>query len=156
MSYVADLGSGNQAPHRSAPTQPRTYIQTRTRESRTDDDDPVPYYQASPYQTQSTSRSRSYSREHDAYYVQGVSTSIDPYYQEPPVQVYYSSVDPPADFKLAPTDPDGFRVLLLNECLQFLAGRERDFAGFRSWASFLEKVVRLHLFISFIPPSALT
>jgi hypothetical protein len=126
-------------------------MQTMTRESRMDEDDYTPSYQANPFYiaTQSSSRSRSYSREHDAY-PQGVST-MDHYYQEGPVQVYYNSADPPADFKLAPTDPDGFRVLLLNECLHFLAGRERDFSGFRSWASFLEKVVRLsfHFFLSY-------
>ncbi|KAK3385827.1 hypothetical protein B0H63DRAFT_394118 [Podospora didyma] len=45
-------------------------------------------------------------------------------------------------FKVAPTDPGGYRVLLVDECLQFLSGRVRDFQGFRSQAFQLEKVNR--------------
>ncbi|KAI0097925.1 hypothetical protein GGR51DRAFT_577712 [Nemania sp. FL0031] len=94
-----------------------------------------------------------------AYYGYGSSqTRITPRYYEPPshtvvdreqpsshyyeVPTYITANNPSTDFKLASTDPGGYRVLLLNECLQFLARRERDFSGFRSWASFLERVNR--------------
>ncbi|KAK0652573.1 hypothetical protein B0T16DRAFT_103189 [Cercophora newfieldiana] len=89
---------------------------------------------------------RSTSHNHHASHYSHYRDDRDPpsqiqrdYYYDTPM---YNPFNPPEDFKLAPTDPDGFRVLLLNECLHFLAGRERDFSGFRSWASFLEKVNR--------------
>lgn len=46
------------------------------------------------------------------------------------------------DFKLASTDLGGYRDLLLNECLGFLARREKDFFSFQDWALGLEREVR--------------
>jgi hypothetical protein len=45
-------------------------------------------------------------------------------------------------FKLAPTDPGGFRDLFLNECLQLLDMREREFGEFRILVRQLEAMVR--------------
>ncbi|RYO78437.1 hypothetical protein DL766_001500 [Monosporascus sp. MC13-8B] len=90
---------------------------------------PTEHSSYDPSSSQIRSRARSYEREEPtAYYYDEILT--------------YVAANPPTDFKLASTDPGGYRVLLLNECLQFLAGRERDFSGFRGWASFLEKVNR--------------
>ncbi|KXX79338.1 hypothetical protein MMYC01_204552 [Madurella mycetomatis] len=102
------------------------FMRSKTRTTSGDEpDEHMPYYSSVSH---SRSRPRSYSRE------------------EPATQYYetltYDPTNPSADFKLAPTDPDGYRVLLLNECLHFLAGRERDFSGFRGWASLLSRVNR--------------
>ncbi|KAK5656101.1 hypothetical protein OQA88_5240 [Cercophora sp. LCS_1] len=136
MSYAgADPGSGNQVPRRSEHTP--IYLHTRKRESPRDDFEYTPYYQQPPAShSRSRSRSGSYERDPSTQF----PTQSDNYYEAP--VVLHNLIDPPEDFKLAPTDSEGFRVLLLNECLHFLAGRERDFSGFRSWASFLEKVNR--------------
>ena len=68
-------------------------------------------------------------------------------YSEVPAYGYFIADDSSSDFKLASTDAGGYRVLLLNECLQFLAGRKSDFSGFRDVAIFLKQAVR--------PPSML-
>lgn len=94
------------------------------------------------YPSPSHVRDRSYSHDRDA---------VVGYYDETP---YIASV--PVDFKLASTDPGGYRVLLLNECLRLLAGRKRDISGFRGWASFLEKVVCWNLASAFVPPEHLS
>jgi hypothetical protein len=84
-------------------------------------------------------RSRSYVPEEDpeAHY----------YYESPTFGLTTSATH----FQLDPTDPGGYRVLLLNECIDFLSGRQRDFSGFREWASSLEQVVRFPL----LPPTSL-
>jgi len=96
---------------------PAYYLERRT--------EPSSYY-ASP--SHARSRARSYEREEPSTY-----------YDDGPT---YGPPNPRTDFQLASTDPGGYRILFINECLQFLAGRERDFSDFRSWASFLERRVR--------------
>ncbi|KAF3762955.1 putative Mg2+ transporter [Cryphonectria parasitica EP155] len=92
------------------------------------------YREALPDRSQYGPSSRERTRSHS---YEGDEPTM--YYSVPP---YVAANDPSTGFNLASTDPGGYRVLLLNECLQFLAGRDRDFAGFRGWASFLEKVNR--------------
>ena len=65
------------------------------------------------------------------------------YYDDTPD--YFAAADPMIGFKLEPTDPGGYRVLLLNECLGLLGGRREDFSGFKGWAANLERVVGISL-----------
>ncbi|KAK1758176.1 hypothetical protein QBC47DRAFT_410891 [Echria macrotheca] len=141
MSLVqgADPGSVNQTSARLFADRRPWYIQTIPRDVGTRDtrDDPADDYDPN-YLYPSISHPRATSRSYrDDPPTRVITTHRTRHYSQSPE---YDSVNP--DFKLQPTDPDGFRALLLNECLSFLAGRERDFAGFRSWASFLEKVNR--------------
>ncbi|KAK3307749.1 uncharacterized protein B0T15DRAFT_522460 [Chaetomium strumarium] len=67
--------------------------------------------------------------------------------EDPEVHYYYETptfglTDSATHFQLDPTDPGGYRILLLTECIDFLSGRERDFSDFRDWALSLEQVNR--------------
>ncbi|KAI1370582.1 hypothetical protein F4677DRAFT_457763 [Hypoxylon crocopeplum] len=107
----------------------RYYARESTRARMPSDYREGPIQYSSYLPPQPRSRTRSYAREEPApyYYEEGLS---------------YVAANPPPSFELASTDPGGYRVLLQNECLQFLAGRERDFSGFRGWAASLRDANR--------------
>ncbi|EFX03055.1 Mg2+ transporter [Grosmannia clavigera kw1407] len=50
----------------------------------------------------------------------------------------YVALGQPVDLRLLSTDPSGYRSLLLNDCLQFVEGRNYDFTSLRERAKALE------------------
>src|SRR5262249_31318670 len=78
----------------------------------------------------SRARYRSYDREPATYYEEELA--------------YNTANAFTPDFKLASTDPGGFRDLLLNECRLHLGRRIREFFEFQSQAVQLEELVRTH------------
>jgi len=91
--------------------------------------------QASSFFDRSRSTYRSYDREPATYYEEE--------------QAYNTANEFTLDFKLASTDPGGFRDLLLQECLLHLGRRTKEFFEFQSQAVQLQEVVRTHLSSSF-------
>lgn len=67
-------------------------------------------------------------------------------------EMYTGIDDYSPDFKLTPTDPEGFRKLFFEECFRLLVGRRREFEEFDFKASRLEREVRIHLSLGIISP----
>jgi len=95
--------------------------------------------------------SPSYRRVHSSPFPERTRLPFRSYDREPATyydeEVLYDDADvfTPDFFKVSPTDPGGFRDLLLQECLQHLHRRNREFSEFQSQAVQLEKEVPTHL-----------
>ncbi|KAF4125467.1 Mg2+ and Co2+ transporter CorA [Geosmithia morbida] len=71
------------------------------------------------------------------YRRQGAASNTNPYTQMADYD-FESSLDEHANFKIRATDPGGFRSVFLQECLQHLDRREREFDQMQGQASYLE------------------
>ncbi|KAK4236126.1 hypothetical protein C8A03DRAFT_17193 [Achaetomium macrosporum] len=124
---VVDSAPRMHSNHRAREMSERVlYSHARTHPSHRDEaTERTPYY---PRTGIRIVRSRPYSRE-----------DAETHYYETPAP---DLVNTASHFQLDPTDPGGYRVLLLDECIGFLSARERDFSDFQGWALSLEQVNR--------------